>query len=184
MQVSIIALAALIGCGESPAPAPAPAPEPVAKEAPPAPAPAPAPAAAAEQPNVVTVEGDVATVALEGTDQMKFNTKLIEVPAGSTVKLNLKHVGKLPVAAMGHNFVLLKQGTDGAKFATAAVTAKDNGYIPEAMKGDVIANTGLVGGGEEVSIEFPAPEAGDYVFVCTFPGHYAMMNGTFRVTEG
>lgn len=185
MQVSIFALAALVACGDT-TPAPEAAPEPAAKAAEPAPEPEPAPAPAAEeQPNIVTVEGDVAMVALEGTDQMKFNTKLIEVPAGSKVKLTLKHTGKLPAAAMGHNFVLLEAGADGAKFATAAVKAKDNDYIPADMTDQVIANTGIVGGAagdtKEVTIEFDAPEVGEYPFFCSFPGHYAMMNGVFKV---
>ncbi|MEO0604654.1 MAG: plastocyanin/azurin family copper-binding protein [Myxococcota bacterium] len=184
MQVSVITLVALIACGDT-APAPAPAPEPAAKVEEPAPEPVAAEEPAAEEPNVVTVEGDVAMVALEGTDQMKYNTKLIEVPAGKKVKLTLKHTGKLPAAAMGHNFVLLVPGTDGAAFATAAVKAKDTEYIPAAMAGQVIANTGIVGGADgdtkEVTIEFDAPDAGEYTFLCSFPGHYAMMNGVFKV---
>lgn len=183
MQVSIFALVGLIACGES-TPTPAPAPEPAEE---PAPEPEPvAPEEPAEQPNVVTVADGVATVALEGTDQMKYNTNLIEVPAGSKVKLTLTHTGNLPASAMGHNFVLLKAGSDGAAFATAAVAAKDNGYIPPGMTDQIITHTDIVGGGPEdtksVTIEFDAPEAGDYPFFCSFPGHYAMMNGTFRVT--
>jgi len=185
MQVSLIALVALVGCGET-APTPEPAPEPAAKVEPP-PAPAPAPAPAADDVDVVTVEGDVAMVALEGTDAMKFNTKSIEVPAGTTVKLTLTHTGKLPAQAMGHNFVLLQSGADGQAFATAAVGAKANEYIPPAMEGQVIAHTGIVGGAPDdtksLTIEFPAPEPGEYPFLCSFPGHYAMMNGTFKVVE-
>lgn len=177
MSLSIVVLTALFACGEEPAPAPAPEPAAKAVE----PEPEPEPAAAAEAPNIVTVENGVAMVALEGTDTMRYNTNVIEVPAGSKVKLTLKHTGKLPAASMGHNFVLLAVGTDGAKFANAAITAKATDYIPAAMTGSVIANTGIVGGGEETTIEFDAPEAGEYPFVCSFPGHYAQMNGVFKV---
>lgn len=48
-------------------------------------------------------------VEIEGNDAMQFNKSTIAVPANCkqfTVKL--KHVGKLPKAAMGHNWVLSK----------------------------------------------------------------------------
>ena len=35
-------------------------------------------------------------VVLEANDQMQFNKKAFEIKAGNTVKLTLKHVGKLP----------------------------------------------------------------------------------------
>ena len=39
----------------------------------------------------------------------------------------------------------------------------------------------MIGGGESVTIEFDAPEAGTYDFLCTFPAHFAMMKGKFIV---
>ena len=119
-------------------------------------------------------------VILQGSDQMKFDKTEIKVAKGSTVELTLKHSGKLPVNIMGHNFVLLKAGVDVAKFSSASMQAKDNNYIPKGSK-DVIANTGLVGGGESTTITFKAPEPGTYDFICSFPGHYAMMKGKFIV---
>ena len=49
------------------------------------------------------------------------------------------------------------------------------------MKDAVIAATETIGGGQESAIEFDAPEAGEYDFICSFPGHYAMMKGKFIV---
>ena len=123
----------------------------------------------------------VAEVVIEGNDQMKFNTSLIEVSEGQTVKLTLKHVGTMAKAAMGHNWVLLNSGVDKADFAAAAISAKDNDYIPADRAGDIIAHTQTIGGGEEVTIEFEAPAKGSYEFICSFPGHYGMMNGKFVV---
>ena len=40
---------------------------------------------------------------------------------------------------------------------------------------------GLVGGGESSSVTFPAPEKGTYDYICTFPGHYAIMRGILVV---
>jgi azurin len=79
---------------------------------------------------------------------------------------------------MGHNFVLLTKGTDIAKFATAAMNAKATEYIPS--KG-VIAHTKLIGGGESTTIKFTVSAKGTYDFICSFPGHYAMMKGKFIV---
>ena len=81
---------------------------------------------------------------------------------------------------MGHNFVLLKKGTDLVAFATAAATQKDNKYIPKGTE-DVIVHTDIIGGGQVATIEFDAPEAGTYEFLCSFPAHYAMMQGQFIV---
>lgn len=177
-SIASISMLLLAAACESPAPAPAPEPEPVVE---PEPAPAPAPVEEAAAVNIVTVADGVATVALEGNDQMQYNAKEIVVPAGSKVKLTLTHTGKMPAAAMGHNFVLLKSGSDGQAFSLAAATAKDTDYIPDAKKGEVIVHTKVIGGGETVTIEFDAPEAGEYPFFCSFPGHYALMNGTFKV---
>ena len=129
-----------------------------------------------------TLQGqeDVVEVQLTGNDQMKFNLKEIKVKAGQKVKLTLKHVGQLDENVMGHNFVLLKQGTDLAQFAQQASAAKSNDYIPENTD-KVIAHTEMIGGGEETTIEFEAPAAGTYDFICSFPGHYIQMQGKFIV---
>ena len=119
-------------------------------------------------------------VVIEGNDQMRFNLSEITVKAGETVTLTLKHTGKLPKTAMGHNWVLLAAGTDIKAFATEAMKARDNEYIPEGSE-QILAHTALVGGGEEVTIEFTAPAAGEYDFICSFPGHYALMKGKLIV---
>ncbi len=118
------------------------------------------------------------TIVINSNDQMRFDKSEIRVKAGEKIKLTLNHTGKLPKNAMGHNFVLLEKGVDMADFAMKAMNAKDNQYIP--AKG-VIAHTKLIGGGESTTIEFTAPAKGTYEFLCSFPGHYAMMKGKFIV---
>lgn len=120
------------------------------------------------------------TIEIEANDQMKFNVSEIKAKAGQEVTLVLKHVGTMPKTAMGHNVVILNQGVDLAAFAKAAIAAKDTEYIPADSK-DVIAHTKLIGGGESDQITFTAPAAGEYDFICSFPGHYAMMKGKFIV---
>lgn len=119
-------------------------------------------------------------IKLTGNDQMQFDLKEMRVKSGEKVKLTLTHAGIQSKETMGHNFVLLKSGTDVAKFATDAISAKDNDYIPKGTDA-VIAHTKTIGGGETTSIEFDAPAPGTYDFICSFPGHYAMMQGKFIV---
>ena len=108
--------------------------------------------------------------------------------AVDNARTELKHVGKLDKAIMGHNWVLLKMGTDVQAFAMAAIDAKDTGYIPGDHKDKVVANTKVLGGGESDTITFTVAEPGTYTFICSFPGHSAMMKGELVVaaapTEG
>jgi len=121
-------------------------------------------------------------VEVESDDAMKFNTSEIKINADCTeVNLTLKHTGKLPVNAMGHNWVLTKSSDFRSVAIAGGKATPDDSYLP---KGDarVIASTKLVGGGESVSITFPTAAietGGDYTFFCSFPGHWSIMKGKF-----
>ena len=123
----------------------------------------------------------VKTIVIKGSDAMQFDLKEIKVKAGQKIKLTLTHSGKLAKAAMGHNFVLLKPGVDIAAFGGKAAAARETDYIPKSEEANIIAHTKLVGGGESDTIEFTAPKKGTYTFICSFPGHYALMKGNFIV---
>ena len=125
-------------------------------------------------------DDDVVELSIEGNDQMRFNKTQLKVKAGQKVRLTLKHTGQMDVNVMGHNWVLLKQGTSINEFGNAAVNAKDNDYIPQGTDA-VIAHTEMIGGGQTTIVEFEAPEAGEYDFICSFPGHYSLMKGKFIV---
>ena len=123
-------------------------------------------------------------IEITGNDQMQYSTKAIEVTAGDSVTLTLKHIGQLPKAAMGHNFVLLKMGTRTQDFGMKAMKATTTDYVPtdDETKKEVIAHTKVVGGGESDTITFTAPkEAGEYPYICSFPGHFTLMQGVFTV---
>lgn len=135
--------------------------------------------AKAEKKEEAITPADATVVELGSNDQMKFDKSEIKVPAGKKVSLTLTHTGKLDIKVMGHNFVLLKQGTDIAKFAGTAMSNPPL-YLP-SDKSEVIAYTKTIGGGDSVTITFDAPEKGTYDFICSFPGHYAIMKGKFIV---
>ncbi len=120
-----------------------------------------------------TTASAVATFEFTANDTMKYNLTRIEVKAGQEVKITLTNTGSMPKAAMAHNWVLLKKGTDGKVFADAAVTAQATDYLPAALADQVIAHTKLLGAKQSDEITFKAPtEPGEYPFVCTFPAHY------------
>ncbi len=121
-------------------------------------------------------------VKLTGNDQMQYDKKTFTVTAGQKVKLTFKNIGVLPKVAMGHNVVILKKGVNKVAFATAAIPAGPQAeYIPAAHKKDILAHTKMLGPGEETSIVFTAPDAGKYDYLCTFPGHFAVMSGVMTV---
>ena len=125
----------------------------------------------------------VCAVSIDSTDQMSFSSKEIKVAGDcSQVKLTLRHTGKLAATAMGHNWVLLTPRDDAAvlAFANAAATRMPD-YLPED-KSAVLAHTKILGGGETDTIEFTVPAApGAYPFLCTLPGHAALMRGQLIV---
>lgn len=133
----------------------------------------------AQETPAVPIEKEV-SITINAGDDMKYDLAEIKVKEGQTVKLTLIHTGKLAKEAMGHNWALLAQGTIVSDFATKAMQAKDTDYIPAGAT-EVIVHTKLIGGGQSDTIEFAAPAKGVYEFICTFPGHSAVMKGTFYV---
>ena len=113
---------------------------------------------------------------------MQFNANAIVVPAScAQFTINLKHVGTMPVAAMGHNVVVSKEAD------MAAIAADGAAVSPEHVKaGDtrVIAQTKMLGGGESASVTFDVAkvkDGGPFKFFCSFPGHLVLMQGSLEV---
>jgi azurin len=123
------------------------------------------------------------TIEITGDDTMKFNVTTITAKPGEQLTVKITNKGTMPKMAAAHNFVLLKKGVDLNAFTTAAVMAgAPADYIPAKFKDQVIASTKLTGPGESADVSFKAPTApGDYVYICSFPGHFATMKGTLTV---
>jgi len=123
-------------------------------------------------------------VAITGDDKMMYSKTSFEVKAGTKVKVSLKNIGMIPKIAMGHNFVLLKKGETAFGFGPQVVVnggSHANDFIPPKDKGKILVYTKMLGPGEEDSVVFTAPEPGDYEYLCTFPGHFALMRGKMTV---
>jgi len=116
-------------------------------------------------------------------DTMKYDVTQIDAKPGEDLKVVLTNNGTQPVLVMGHNWVLLKAGTDVAAFDAAALSSKDTNYIPAALSDAIIAKIDLLGPRKSGEADFKAPTAaGDYPFLCTFPAHYQTgMKGTLTV---
>lgn len=150
---------------------------------------------------------DVRTIDIYGINKMKFvveedgemigtaesieasdgNTYLllegIQASPGEELRIRLTTISEMPAAAMAHNWVLLNAEASANDFAMAASQARDNDYLPEDRMNEVLEYTEMAGGGETVEVTFTAPEeAGDYPYLCTFPGHFgAGMKGLLKV---
>lgn len=132
-----------------------------------------------EEPAAVeeTVSNDLS---IDGNDAMQFSTNELRAKVGE-ITLTLHNVGKMDKAAMGHNVVVLKVGTDINAFGAKAAEAKATDYIPASEAGSIVAHTKLLGGGESDTITFSITEPGTYDYICSFPGHLALMKGKLIV---
>ena len=123
-------------------------------------------------------------IVINGNDAMQFDIKSYQVTIGQPVRLTFKNVGSMPKIAMGHNLVILKKGIDGLAFGQKVIASggSTTNPLPSSLLGDVFAHTKLLGPGESETIDFIAPkQPGEYEYICTFPGHFAMMRGTMIV---
>jgi azurin len=116
-------------------------------------------------------------------DTMKYNLTQIDAKPGEDLKVVLTNEGTQPITVMGHNWVLLKAGSDVSAFDAAALSSKDTNYIPAALADEILARIDLQGPRKSGEVDFKAPTTpGDYPFLCTFPAHYQTgMKGTLTV---
>ncbi len=116
-------------------------------------------------------------------NEMKFDTKVITARAGGVVEIEFTNPD-----FMQHNLLILQKGSLEKVGAAADKLAQDPkgiemNYIPKMP--EVLFATKLINPAETVKVRFRVPtEAGDYPFICSFPGHWRIMNGVLTVTPG
>ncbi len=109
---------------------------------------------------------------------MRFDIKTLKVPANKEITVVLENAGTDPI--MPHNIVFIQEGTAN-DVGQAGIKFKENAYVnPEDE--NVIASSPIAQMGEKVYFSFTTPDAGDYEFICSYPGHWGKMKGKF-VTE-
>jgi uncharacterized protein len=116
-------------------------------------------------------------------NEMKYDLKEFTVEAGKPVEIIFENPD-----FMQHNLVITQIGALETIGKAADKMASDpNGaeknYVPALPQ--VLFATKLVNPQQTETLRFVAPaKTGDYPFVCTFPGHWSIMNGTMKVVSG
>ncbi|MEX1184360.1 MAG: plastocyanin/azurin family copper-binding protein [Gemmatimonadota bacterium] len=114
------------------------------------------------------------TIRSSGTN-LEFQPSSVSAKAGTRVRIRYVNEGTFP-----HNLVIMKDENDIDKLGLAAFKASKTGYVPVEFETLMVAHSELAIPGSTVEIEFVMPAAGEYTFVCLYPGHYNMMLGTLR----
>jgi putative heme-binding domain-containing protein len=120
-------------------------------------------------------------------ERMMFTNRQFAVLPGQPVKLVFTNPD-----ATDHNLVIVKPGTLAEVGMAANDMAKDpknatGDFVPESKRHLIIAATPMIGPTRHAlahSLRFTAPkEPGIYPYVCTFPGHWIVMNGQMVVAK-
>ena len=115
---------------------------------------------------------DSVAVTITSYDTMKYSLTKIQAKPGQTVVVELKNEGSLPKETMGHNWILLKAGSDPLAYSKAAIKARAQDYQPPSLANEVLASIRLLGPKETGKTSFTAPSVpGNYPFLCSFPAH-------------
>ncbi|MDX2286972.1 MAG: plastocyanin/azurin family copper-binding protein [Bacteroidia bacterium] len=148
----------------------------------PAPAAAPKPAPLAKRTTKMPADWGKPdrTISLGTRPGLKYDQTLITVKAGAKVKWTFSNNDDMP-----HNCVIVAPGAAdavGDQAIKLGIKGEQQSYVPASSR--VLFHTRLIGPGATESIYFAAPSApGDYTYVCTVPGHAALMRGTLRVVK-
>ena len=128
-----------------------------------------------------TAQAQECNVVVQSDDALRYLPHAIEVPRTcKDFTVTLTHSGRLPVLAMGHNWVLAKQSDMAGVARTGMLAGAGKHYVDPNDK-RVIAHTNVIGGGQATSVSFAvsALQPGEtYAFFCTFAGHSPLMHGS------
>jgi azurin len=143
-----------------------------------------APAAATTAPAAAPATADVAEITIkpDTANPLAYDTKEFKVKAGQKVKLTFNNTH--PAVPQPHNIIIATAGSKDKLLALAMqmATAPDGmakGFVPDSP--DILFKTKLLQPNTSEVLEFTAPAAGEYPYMCTFPGHGAIMNGVMKV---
>ena len=119
-------------------------------------------------------------VRIECTEKMTFTVKQVKVKAGQPIKFDIVNP-----SATEHNLVLVTPGSTQKVGTAANEMAKSmEGYkkhfVPDMP--EVLEASPLVKANKSFAMRFNAPKKpGRYPYVCTFPGHWVIMQGVLIV---
>ena len=128
---------------------------------------------------MVLTQGVDTTITIRASSStLEFTPTRVSAKAGTRVRIRFVNEGTLP-----HNLVVPKSEDDIDALALAAYSAGETGYVPMDLKAKLVGWTTLASPGQSVEVTFVVPAAGEYTYVCLFPGHSNSMLGTLRALK-
>ncbi len=126
----------------------------------------------------VVVQGNQTIVDIAAIPhQLKYNLNNFSVKAGSKVKITFLNPDVIP-----HNLLIVEPGSR-AEIGNQAIAMGADAVKKAPKNSKILHGTKMLEAGQKETLEFTAPsKPGDYEFICTFPGHWAVMNGIMKVT--
>jgi len=126
-------------------------------------------------------------VTIQADDKMRFDVTAFDAAPGQKISVTIKNVGTTPKFSMGHNFVLLDRtintGNVQSAFLDKASAEASHDYVPPGAK-EVLAHSKLLGPSESEVVTFNAPYIpGEYLYLCSFPGHYSQGTKGFMTVK-
>ncbi len=107
--------------------------------------------------------------------RLRFNQDTINIPAGKNIQIKFTNSDNMP-----HNLVIGKPGSLEIIGKTSERLVGKSNFIPNID--EVLFSLKSIAPKENAILSFIAPkEKGDYIFVCTYPGHWRTMNGILSI---
>jgi azurin len=128
--------------------------------------------------SVTAVQGEVIEIRSTGVE-LTYSVTTIHARAGDTLTIRYDN----STSDMAHNIVLLRSEADIVPVGTAALAAHGQDYIPKDKADRILSHTPLVYPGDTVEWTFVVPPPGTYPYICTFSGHFTMMQGRLISTD-
>ena len=117
-------------------------------------------------------------------DLLKFNKRTITIDSTcSKFTIYFKHEGEMSAKTFGHNVVIVeRKNFEKVKSNIDMKFGEESGFLPDMS--EIIAKTAIIGGGFDTSVTIDATNLSkdsEYMFFCSFPGHYGAMQGPVKV---
>ena len=135
---------------------------------------------AASKPNPWAKGDPGRAITVDAALGLQYVQKQLTATPGERISLTFKNPDVVP-----HNWMLARPGAlqklgDLANLMITDPQGLAKHYVPESA--DVLVYTDMVNPKESFTIHFTAPnKKGDYPYLCTFPGHWMVMNGVLKV---
>jgi glucose/arabinose dehydrogenase/plastocyanin len=124
-----------------------------------------------------TIDDDTRVVDIRSTGvTLSYDVTQIRMKAGEHLFIRF-----LNASEMVHNLVVVKSEADINPVGIAAINAQEEDFIPQKVQDRILAASRLANPGDTVLVEFTAPGPGTYPYICTFSGHFTMMQGRIVV---